>query len=287
MTLGGTFILCAAALLLAAIGAAFSSRSGVVMGFAMEGVMLLGGMAGLLSSGISWWAALLIAGAAGMALSLLMALLQGLGKGDPVIGGIALTFLAVALSMVLARLLGGVSYNRKTFEWVLNGESVSVFLPFVLLAAPLGWLILFHTRFGLKLRLCGESRRAAENAGVRMGMYRGAGAMLCGFLGGIAGAAALIALGGGWTLKQGVGGMGLLAVTALVLGRGKPLRILLSALLMAALQTGALTAVSYWQEIPPETFRLVPFVLALLLLSLSGRKNNPPVETARALGIEE
>ncbi|MBR6186950.1 MAG: hypothetical protein IKQ41_11900 [Clostridia bacterium] len=287
MTLGGTFVLCVFALLLSSLGAAFFARGGLAAGFALEGIMLLGGLAGLVSSGISWWAALLIAGAAGMVFSALLALLQIHLKGDPVIGGIALTFLAAALAMILARLLGGVSYNRKTFEWTLNGEAVSVFLPLALAAAPLTWLLMYHTRFGLRLRLCGEERNAAENAGVRIQWTRWRGALLGGFLGGAAGVAALIALGGGWTLKQGVGGMGFLAAAAMICGQGKPWRILLYALMMAALQTGALMAVEYWPAAPQEAFRLIPFVLALGILCLKCRRNEVPGETARALGLDD
>ena len=287
MTLGGTFLLCVSALLLGALGLMFSSRGGIVMGFALEGIMLLGGLAGLIASGLSWWAAMLIAGAGGLVFSLLLALLQTHLKGDPVIGGVALTFLAAAVAMTLARLLGGVSYNRKTFEWILNGETISVFLPLALLAAPLGWLVLFHTRFGLRLRLCGEDRNAAENAAVRLRLTQWRGVMIGGFLGGIAGLSALIALGGGWTLKQGVGGMGLMAAAALILGQGKPFRILFSALLLSALQTGALMAQEYWPSLPPDLFRLIPLAMSLAILDLFGRKNKAPAETARALGMDE
>ena len=287
MSLGGTFLLCAAALALGALGAAFSSRGGVTIGFALEGIMLLGGMLGLVFSGVSWGAALLAAGLGGMALAALLSALLIHGKGDPVIGGIALTFLAAALAMVLARMLGGVSYNRKAFEWTLNGQPISVFLPVLLFAAPAAWLILYHTKFGLRLRLCGEDGQAAENAGVRIRLTRWVGVLTGGFLAGIAGAAALIALGGGWTLKQGVGGMGLIAAAALVLGQGKPFRVLLSALLFAAVQTGALMAVEYWPMVPPEAFRLAPLLLALLSLAVIGRKNRAPREIARALRLED
>ena len=287
MTFSGTFLLCLSALLLGASGTGLAGKSGIVMGFAAEGIMLLGGFAGILASRLSPAAALLLAGCAGLLFSMPLMLFSQRGRGNQILGGMGLTLMAAALAMILARLLGGVSYNRKAFEFMLNGEPLPVFFPAALLLWFLCWLLLRFTRLGGRIQLCGENRKAAENMGIHTRFIQMISAMAGGFLCGIGGLSALVFLGSGWSVKLGAGGLGFLALSVMILGRGKPLPNLLVSVLFAAVEACAVFFADSWPQIPQEAFRTIPFLIALVLLAFFHHPQSIPRETARNLGMEE
>ena len=279
MNLATSAFLNFAALLLGAMGAMTAGYSGG-LAFALEGMMTAGGLAGVLCSHQPAPAGLLAAGAAGAVYALLLwSAVQR--KGDSLFAGIALNGLAAALTTVIARLIGGVSYSRKTFQLLVNGENVTVFLPAALLLFLLIWGLLFHSQWGLRLRFCGQSGETAVKMGLRVGGMRCLGFALCGFLAGIGGLAAFIALGGGWRTEWGVGGMGFLALAAVLLGRWRPWAILVSAVLFAAVRTGAEAAALAGLGVPEGVFRLLPFLLALTVLAIIGKKDRVPAEIDR------
>ena len=150
--------------LLGAAGALCAGHSGT-LAFALEGIMTAGGLAGLLCSHLPVAAALLAAGLTGAVYALLLGWAVH-RRGDTLLAGMALNGLAAALTMIIARLIGGVSYSRKTFQLIIGEENVTVFLPMGLVLFLACWLLLFHTRWGLRLRLCGQSGEAAEKMGV-------------------------------------------------------------------------------------------------------------------------
>lgn len=269
------------ALLLGALGA-LAAGSGGALAFALEGIMLAGGLAGALSSHLPVLLSLLIAGTAGAVLALLMgyAAIRG---ANQVFTGVALNGFMAALSLIIAQLIGGVSYSRKTYQLLLGDENVTVFLPAGLLLLLTVWLLLFHTRWGVRLRLCGQSGKTARKMGVRLGGMRVLGTVLCGFLGGIGGLSAMISLGGGWRMEWGVGGMGYLALAALLLGHWKPLGTALFAALLALAFSGAQAALNLGWSMPEEALRLLPFVLALLLLPMAGHRRGMPEDAGEAL----
>lgn len=270
-----SFILYCSALLLGALGSC-AVGSGVAAAFALEGVMLAGGMAGLLCSHYPVWVCLPVSGCVGAIFTLLAGAAAAKPKETQIFSGAALCGLAAALAATVSRMAGGVSYSRRTFRLEISGENATVFLPLTVLLFFAFWLFMFHTRWGLRLRLCRENAVSARNAGVRTGVARLFGALLCGFLGGVGGTAALIALGGGWRPMWGVGGVGFLALAAARLGRSRPFHILPSTLLLAF----TLACADSWRikalGVPEGWPRLLPFALALALLAVqSGRKNTP------------
>ena len=280
MTFATSAFLTVSALVLGGLGALFAGQCGM-LAFALEGVMLLGGLAGTLFSHGPLWLCLLIAGGVGAAYALLI-FLPARFRGDGVFSGVALGGLATALAMLAARWLGGVSYSRRAFQLLVNGENVTVFLPLSLCALLLAWLLLYHTRLGAGLRLCGQDLEYARRQGVRARGMQCLSAVIFGFLGGLGGLAALIALGAGWQLKWGVGGMGLLCLAAAKTGKWKPLPLALAAALLGLFRAGAEELLRLGFGVPDGALRLAPFLLALLLLALQRGRDRAPLEAFRA-----
>lgn len=254
------------ALLLGALAGMTAGQGGMLL-FALEGVMLAGGLTGVLLSHGPAAVSLLAAGGAGAAAALLWGALLLRRRGNPVLAGLAFNGFAAAAAMIAARLVGGVSYARKGYWLTIAGENVTVFLPAALGLFLIVWLLLFHTRWGLRLRFCGRSA-APESLGVRARAVRFFGLMLAGFLGGIAGLSALLSLGAGWRMAWGVGGLGYAALAVSLAGKYGPFRIFASVLFLTALSGGAL-----WLGAPESVQRILPVLAALLLLTAAGRSS--------------
>ena len=266
MTLTASLSLHFTALLLGALAALTAGCGGTVL-FALEGVMLAGGLTGVLLSHASTAVSLLAAGGAGAAAALLWGALLLRRRGNLVLAGLAFNGFAAAAAMIAAQLMGGVSYARKGYWLEIAGENVTVFLPTALGLFLIVWLLLFHTRRGLRLRFCGQSG-APESLGVRVGAVRFFGLMLAGFLGGTAGLSALLSLGAGWRMAWGVGGLGYAALAVSLAGKNGPFRVLATVLLLTALSGGAL-----WLGAPETVQRLLPVLAALILLAAAGRSS--------------
>jgi simple sugar transport system permease protein len=206
MTFAASLSLFFAALLLGALAASAAGRGGRTF-YALEGVTLAGGLTGVLFSHEPLWVSLLAAGGAGAAAALLWGLLLLRRRGNMALAGLAFNGFAAAGAAIAARLVGGVSYTRKGYWLEIAGENVTVFLPVALGIMLILWLLLFHTRWGLRLRLCGQSA-APERFGVRVRWTRGFALAFSGFLGGVGGLSALLFLGGGWRMAWGGSGLG-------------------------------------------------------------------------------
>lgn len=267
MTFTASLSLFGAALLLGAMAACAAERGGVTL-FALEGVMLAGGLTGVLLSHEPAWISLLAAGGAGAASALLWGLFLLRRGQNHVLTGVAFNGFAAAAAMTAAQLMGGVSYTRKGYWLEIYGENVTVFLPVAFVLALIAWLLLFHTRWGLRLRLCGQSA-APKRLGARVRWTRGFALVFSGFLGGIGGLSALLSLGAGWRMAWGVGGLGYAALAVAWTGKYGPFRTLAAVLLLTLIRGGAA-----WLGVPESVLSILPILTALILLALAGRKRS-------------
>ena len=265
MTFAASLSLLGAALLMSALAAAVAVCGGLPL-FALEGVMLAGGLTGVLFSHEPVWFSLLAAGGAGAAAALLWGLLLLRRRGNPVLAGAAFNSIAAAAAMIAAQLIGGVSYTRKGYWLEIAGENVTVFLPVALGMLLIVWLLLFHTRWGLRLCFCGQSA-APEKMGVRVRAVRFFGLLLAGFIGGVGGLSALLSLGAGWRMAWGVGGLGYAALAIAWAGKYGPFRILAASALFTLIYGGAA-----WLDAPESALHAMPILAALALLTIAGRK---------------
>ncbi len=275
-----------AVLLLCCLGGRFSERAGVFP-LGLEGLMVFGALGGLacanaLPEGMSRWAGiplcLLSAGMAGLAGALPLAAAVPL-KGDPVWTGTAVNLLSVPLALLAARMTGegsaDVMDTVRAIEWLGEKQGqLPLLLPIVLAFAALGQAILAGTRFGIRLRACGENAGQSLFAGLQVGRTRVLGVLLCGFFGGMGGLGAVLAQGGSWNVGRGAMGLGFLALAALTAGRRKK-----TAALAAAVVLG--TACALWGRsgegilggagLPEGTLEALPYLLALVALALCRR----------------
>lgn len=291
-------------LLLACLAGLFSERAGI-FDIGLEGKML---MAAFFSAAVaamtgSVWLGL----AAGIVSSLVLAGLHGLAsitfRGNQLISGVAINFLAAGITVLIAQdwfrqggrtpsLMGGGRFTPvelpfadplsgvpvlgPIYSELLSGHSVLVYLAF--LAVPATWFILFRTRFGLRLRAVGENPAAVDTAGVSVVQLRYAAVMICGVLCGIAGAYLATALQAGF-VKDMTAGRGFIALAALIFAKWRPLHALYACLLFGLLQAVALR----YQNIdlggviiPVQVMDALPYILTVIILAGFVGKAIPP-----------
>ena len=165
-------------LMLVALGGMFSEHSGII-NIALEGIMVIGGVAGVLTltmlpASMPAFAtvliAVLVAAIAGMVYSLLLAFASINLKADQTIGGTALNLLATAVAVVISKNFSDsgsakLNYSNKPFLFSIGGLELSIFVPLGIALLIISYIVLYKTRFGLRLRACGEHPQAADSVG--------------------------------------------------------------------------------------------------------------------------
>ncbi|MGB0960395.1 MAG: ABC transporter permease [Halocynthiibacter sp.] len=290
-------------LLLACLAGLFSERSGV-FDIGLEGKMLA---AAFLSAAVAAhtgnvWLGL----GAGIGGSVLLALLHGVAsitfRGDQLISGVAINFLAAGLTVIIGQSwfgLGGrtpsLTEGRfSSLEWPLAGamENIPVlgplyselisghtFLVYVaVIAVPVSWFTLYRTRFGLRLRAVGENPGAVDTAGISVVRLRYAAVIICGVLCGIAGAYLATGLAAGF-VKDMTAGRGFIALAALIFAKWKPWSAMWACLLFGFLEAftnryqsidiGAFT-------LPVQFMQALPYILTVVILAGFIGKAIPP-----------
>lgn len=193
----GSTVYSATPLVFAGVGGAYSVRSGV-MALGLESMMMCGAFCGVLGSYYTGSVAVgfLCGILGGMLIALLHAFLCVNYKVNQVISGVALNLLATAATTLLMQIIWG---NKGTSEMVAAvggklGGSIPIlrdqsFNFFVMVAVViLGWVVLFKTRYGLRLRMVGENPKAASAVGLNVRLLKYSGVLICGALAGYGGA---------------------------------------------------------------------------------------------------
>ena len=295
-------LLYACVLALVALGGMFSERSGVI-NIALEGIMVVGGLMGVVminimnAAGAPVWLGIiltiLVAGLAGMLYSSLLAFSAINLKADQTIGGTALNMLATAVAMVIAKRINGsdspkIAYNSNTnqvlsnlnFSFEIGPLTLNWFILVALIALAAAWFILYRSRFGMRLMACGEHPQAAASVGVNVYKMRWAGVLMSGLLGGIGGMAYIVPAVGDWNFEMGVAGMGFLALAVMIFGQWKPVRIAGAAVFFAVFRAmanifdsiGFLSALG----LPKEIYNMMPFVASMIVLAFTSKKSRAP-----------
>ena len=286
-------VLFAVPLLLVALGGMFSEHSGVI-NIALEGIMVVGGLAGVLvtaslpttmAPALIVLAAVVAAAVCGMLYSLLLAFASINLKADQTIGGTALNMLATAIAMILAKNFNGstsakISYTNKPFLFSIGGLELSIFIPLGIVLLVVSYIVMYKTRFGLRLRACGEHPQAADSVGINVYRMRYAGVLISGVLGGLGGIVYIIAGVSEWKFENGVAGFGFLALAVMIFGQWKPTRIALAALLFGFFR--ALGNVYSGFDLlsnlnlPSSVYNMLPYVISLVVLAFTSQKSRAP-----------
>ena len=281
-------------LMLVALGGMFSEHSGVI-NIALEGIMVVGGLAGVLvtasmpttmAPALIVLAAVVAAAVCGMLYSLLLAFASINLKADQTIGGTALNMLATAIAMILAKNFNGstsakISYTNKPFLFSIGGLELSIFIPLGIVLLVVSYIVMYKTRFGLRLRACCEHPQAADSVGINVYRMRYAGVLISGFLGGIGGLAYTVAAGSGF--NSDVGGYGFLALAVMIFGNWKPLPILGASLFFAlfkviAALNATLTFLPKFKGVKEISnfYQMLPYIVTMIVLIFTSKNSQAP-----------
>jgi simple sugar transport system permease protein len=279
-------------LMLVALGGMFSEHSGII-NIALEGIMVIGGVAGVLAlqllpastpGALVVILSILIAALAGMLYSLLLAFASINLKADQTIGGTALNLLATAVAVVIAKYFSSsgsakLNYSNKYFLFKIGGLELSVFIPLGLVLLLVSYVLLYKTRFGLRLRACGEHPQAADSVGVNVYKMRYAGVLLSGALGAIGGLAYIVPAVQTWNFEVGVAGAGFLALAVMIFGQWKPFHIFGAAMFFAVFKSLANIADSTflarfgWSS---NIYNMMPFIASMIILAFTSKNIMAP-----------
>ena len=223
-------------LLFAAIGEIFAERSGI-LNLGVEGMMLLGAMAGFstsLATGNAW-VGLLVAMIAGGILSLAHGLVTIHFQADQVVSGLSLTFLGTGLALVLGEGLTGqhpptipivdiplLSQIPFLGPVLFSEHSILVYVGYIF--APLAAYYVYKTRPGMHLRAVGEKPSAADTLGISVYGVRYFYTFVGGMLAGLAGATISLSVSPGWYSTQTTSGQGWIAVGLVIFAQWNPIR---------------------------------------------------------------
>ncbi|MEM1044732.1 MAG: ABC transporter permease [Pseudomonadota bacterium] len=283
-------------LLLACLAGLYSERAGV-FDIGLEGKMLGAAFAAGAAAYVtgSAWNGLL----AGITVSVLLALLHGFAsithKGNQIVSGVAINFLAVGLTALLgqdwfrqggrtpqlpsdarfnpielpfASALADVPVIGLLYSELLSGHSILVYVAFA--AVPLTWWILFRTRFGLRLRAVGENPAAVDTAGISVVAMRYQAVICCGILCGFAGTYLAVAQSAGF-IKDMTAGKGFIALAALIFAKWRPVSAMFACLLFGFLDASAIRlqgkALPLIGEVPVQFMQALPYILTVVLLA--------------------
>jgi ABC-type uncharacterized transport system permease subunit len=282
--------------LLAALGEIVTERAGV-LNLGLEGVMLVGALAGFVAAGaaegalppaaagLAPWLGLGAGALAGILMGLVMAVLCVSLRADQVVAGVTLVALGHGCTAYVHREATGGGLAARIAPMgpvelpglgdlpvvgpVLFAQDPATYLS---LALVLGvWLLLFRTGWGLALRAVGEHPAAADTAGIDVARVRYAAVLLGSALAGLGGAVLTVAQLG--LFKEGVtAGRGWIAVALVIFARWRPGRALAGALLF-----GCATALQFRLQaldlpwLPYELLLMLPYALTLLVLARARR----------------
>ena len=141
--------------------------------------------------------------------------------------------------------------------------------------------MLYKTRFGLRLRACGEHPQAADSVGINVYKMRYAGVLISGFLGGVGGLAYTLAAGSGF--NSDVGGYGFLALAVMIFGNWKPLPILGASLFFAlfkviAALNATLTFLPKFEGVKEISnfYQMLPYIVTMIVLIFTSKNSQAP-----------
>ena len=289
----------ASVLLLVALGGCFSEHSGVI-NIGLEGIMVMGALGGalmmkFLPAGTPAFVVVLLTVLAsillGMIYSLLLAVAAVNFKADQTLVGTAMNLLGTAAATVFVKAMNTaadpdnvsstIQYldGRKAFLVNIGSFEFNWCMLLAVIALVIAYVVLYKTRFGLRLMACGEHPQAADSVGINVYRMRWAGVLISGFLGGLGGLAYIVPAVQIWNFEGGVTGMGFLALAVMIFGQWKPGRIFLAAMFFAVFKALAniydstfLSALNMTKEV----YNMMPFLASMVILAFTSKNSRAP-----------
>ena len=295
-------------LLIVALGGVFTERGGVT-NIALDGIMIMGAFTSIffinqmqdkMSGQLLLILAILISIITGMIFSLLLAYSAINMKADQIIGGTALNMFAPAFAIYVARMIQANGVQQITFNNTFRISSVPILgdIPFIgnlffkncyittyigLIILIVSIIVLYKTKFGLRLRACGEHPQAADSVGINVYKMRYAGVIISGALAGLGGLVFVIPTSTNFNAT--VSGYGFLALAVMIFGQWKPLRVLFAAFFFGLMKTiaSAYSVIPLLSSlhIPSDVYKMIPFIATLLVLAFTSKSSQAPKAVAQ------
>ncbi len=278
---------------LAALGAVYSERAGVI-NLGLEGLMLGGAFFGILGSYLTGnaWLGVLLAALAGGIMALLFALVTLRYKANHVVAGVALNLLGLGFTTVLLVAVWGNRgkspdvagiypiYIPYLSDLPIVGELIfrqSPFFYLLIILMILSWLFFYRTKWGLRLRAIGENPAAVDSLGIPVFTYKYLAVIAGGMLAALGGA--YLSLGElSMFARNMVSGRGYIALAANILGNWNPIGVVLASFLFGLANAIEMNLQLYgW---PTQFVQMIPYVVTMFVLGGFVRK----VQAPKALG---
>ena len=296
----------ASVLVLVALGGCFSEHSGVI-NLALEGIMVIGGLVGTMALNLlpadmlPVWKVVIsicLAAVSGIAYSSLLAFSAINLKADQTIVGTALNMLGTAGATVIVKAINTaanpddvssiIQYAgaKKAFLVNIGSFEFSWFMLVTLLLLIGAYVVLYKTRFGLRLMACGEHPQAADSVGINVYKMRYAGTTISGALAGMGGFVYALTTTN-CTSNGDVAGFGFLALAVMIFGNWKPLNIAGASLLFGLFKciAAAYSSIDINGDgvymlaeigISSHLYRMLPYLVTLIVLAFTSKKSRAP-----------
>ncbi len=292
-------------LLLVALGGMYSERSGVV-NIALEGIMIIGAFFGIFFISkfstffpptIILFIAIMISIVSGMLFSLLHAYASINMNADQIISATALNIFAPAFAIYVARSIQTVQQisfinNFRIVEvpilskipilgdFLFKNTYITTYMGFLILI--ISYIVLYKTRFGLRLRSCGEHPQAADSVGINVHKIRYICVAISGALAGLGGLVFIIPTS--TNFNADVAGYGFLALAVLIFGEWKPIKILYASFFFGFMKTlsAAYSGIPILAslQIQNQIYKMIPYIATIIILTFTSKNSNSP----KALG---
>ncbi len=282
-------------LLYAALGSCFSEVSGVV-NIGIEGMMTAGAFTGTV---VAWatgspWIGFLCGGLAGALFGALHALATVKLGADQTIAGTAINMLGPGIVIMISKVmfnstdtipLTATQKIPKLFTGLFDTTTVfgrfmdNVFATYastylVFIAVVVVWFVFYKTRFGLRLRACGEHPQACETLGINViGMRLGC-VTISGFLAGLGGACVTMAISTQFR-PISIVGQGFIAIAAVIFGKFRPQGALIGCLLFGFC-SGLKVVLGGSSGVNMQLLSMIPYVVTVITLVLFVGRSHVP-----------
>lgn len=287
-------------LLYAGLGSCFSEVSGVV-NIGIEGMMTAGAFTGTVIAYFTGnpWLGFLCGGLAGAVFGMLHAIATVKLGADQTIAGTAINMLGpgtvIMISKVLfdstdtipltptqkiPQVLSGVFDTTTTFGRFMNNvfaTYASTYLVFI--AVIVVWFVFYKTRFGLRMRACGEHPRACETLGINVFAMRFFCVCLSGFLAGLGGACVTMTISTQFR-PISIVGQGFIAIAAVIFGKFRPQGALIGCLLFGFC-SGLKVVLGGSSGISMHLISMIPYVVTVIVLILFVGKSHVPAANGK------
>lgn len=310
-------------LLIVALAGVFAERSGII-NLALEGIMIFGAFVGVLFINIAqnngWFSkeqgqllvllTMLVCAVLGAIFSLLLSFAAINLKADQTIGGTALNMLAPAIVLFAINVLANQSVlgmatgdsgswfmiKKTTFgfdknadigfwgETFLNKVYITTYVCialFIILS-----VILYKTKFGLRLRACGENPQAADSLGINVKKMRYIGTTISGALAGMGGFVYALTTANCSSTGE-VAGFGFLALAVMIFGNWKPVNIAFASFIFGLFKclAAAYSSIDINGDgiftlanigVSSNFYRLLPYLITLVVLAFTSKNSRAP-----------